>query len=316
MNYQEFRDLELAYKNLKPNWLGAWESIVFRVIWTATGIYLSLQGSTLVWLSGQIILGFSMFHWFSILHDCGHNAFFPNKWMNEITGWGASFFCFVPYASWKHVHLEHHKWTGWLDRDPSTRDLLKSNPVKKWLAKVAWKSWLPAFALAFLTGTFWNVKKLFSFFSQPTVRWEILANIVFIFSAHYVLSFYLNSWWHIFGLAFIVFGVVCEPIILSQHAHIPSGQSNLQNVDLVPMHQQDIYTRALVFPQWVSKYLTLSFENHIAHHFFPWIPSYYLYRVKTETGGETPGFEWIYKARKIPGDVLVFEDRNTTGLKL
>ncbi len=316
MKYQEFRDLEQVHKSLKPNWVGAWGSLAFRSAWTACGISLSLQNSVWFWLSGQILLGFAMFHWFSVLHDCGHNAFFPKKWLNEAVGWGASFLCFVPFASWKYVHLEHHKWTGWLDRDPSTRDLLKANAVKKFLAKVAWKSWLPAFALAFLTGTFWNLKKLFSLFSHSKIRVEIIANLAFIFGGHFILSLYLTSWWYLFGFAFIVFGIVCEPIILSQHVHIPSGHSNLGNVSLIPAHEQDQYTRALVFPEWISRYLTLSFENHIAHHFFPWIPSYYLYKVKTNTGGEVAGFEWICSARKIPGDVLVFQDRNGTGLKI
>lgn len=316
MKHQEFLELEKNYKNLRPNWLGAWGSIVLRGLWTGIGITLSLQENTFLWFVGQVVLGFSMFHWFSVLHDCGHNAFFPSRVLNEITGWVASFFCFVPYASWKYVHLEHHRWTGWLDLDPSTRDLLTVNSIKKWLSKIAWRSWLPAFALAFLAGTFWNVKKLFSLFTQPMLRFEILANIAFIFLAHYFVSFYIDSWWHLFGVAFIIFGLVCEPIILSQHAHIPSGQSRSQPVSVVPLHEQDKFTRALVFPVWVSRYLTLSFENHIAHHFFPWIPSYYLYRVKTQTGGETPGFAWIRDARQIPGDVLVFEDRNTTGLKI
>jgi fatty acid desaturase len=72
----------------------------------------------------------------------------------------------------------------------------------------------------------------------------------------------------------------------------------------------------LVFPIWISRYLTLSFENHIGHHFFPWIPSYLLYQVKTETGNEAEAFQWISKAKKIPGDILIFDDREHTQLNI
>ncbi len=315
MKLDEFKILEKKYVGLRCSWSGGAKSLLIRMAWSGTGLYLSFLPQWELWLLGQLIFGFSMFHWFSILHDCGHNAFFPNRKANEITGFVASLVCFVPYSSWKYIHLEHHRWTGWLDQDPSTRDLLKVTAAKRWLARWVWKSYFPAFALAFLFGTFWNLRKLLGLFKSPVVRLELVFNLALILAIHIWIAQVSGMWWTLFAMAFIFFGLVCEPIILSQHAHI-SMEKEQPNPTAFSLHEQDQFTRALVFPTWISKYLTLSFENHIAHHFFPWIPSYLLYQVKTSAGNEVVAFQWIWAARKIPGDVLVFDDRKQTGLNI
>ncbi|CAN5430980.1 hypothetical protein BH10BDE1_BH10BDE1_05080 [soil metagenome] len=315
MNTADFQQLEKQYGDLGSTWLGGFLSLALRIATTAFAMWLSFQDAWPVWLLGQLIFGFAMFHWFSIVHDCGHYAFLPSRKANIAVGFLASLFCFVPYSSWKHVHFEHHQWTGWIDQDPSTRDLLKVTPRKRRMARLVWASYLPGFAFSFLLGTFWNTPKLMSLFRKPKIRAELIFNLVLILAVHIAYAVFIGHWLSMFGLALVFFGFICEPIILSQHVHIPMGQGQT-SPQLIPFHEQDQYTRALVFPRWVSRYLTLSFENHIGHHFFPWIPSYELYKVETKTGGEVPAFQWIKAARKVRGDVLIFEDRDQTGLSL
>jgi acyl-lipid omega-6 desaturase (Delta-12 desaturase) len=315
LNSSDFQLLESKYGHLESSWSGGLFSLTLRIATTVLAFWLSSQEAWPVWLVGQIVLGFAMFHWFSILHDCGHLAFLPNRTANIVVGFLASLICFVPYSSWKYVHLEHHQWTGWIDQDPSTRDLLKVTPAKRRLARLAWASYLPAFAFSFLLGTFWNSPKLLSLFKKPAIRVELIFNLVLILAVHISYAVFIGHWWAMFGLGLVFFGVICEPIILSQHVHIPMGQG-AEKPQQIPFHEQEKYTRALVFPGWISRYLTLSFENHIGHHFFPWIPSYELYKVKTTTGNEVPAFQWIWAARQVPGDVLVFEDRDATGLQI
>jgi fatty acid desaturase len=83
-----------------------------------------------------------------------------------------------------------------------------------------------------------------------------------------------------------------------------------------PAFEQDRFTRSLKFPIWISKWLTMSFENHIAHHLFPWVPFYKLHLIHTHTGNEVRAWDWIKKAKKTPGDVLIFDDRKLTKLDL
>ncbi|KAG5960857.1 Oleate hydroxylase fah12 [Claviceps cyperi] len=76
------------------------------------GIYTVLQGlfGTGLWV---------------IAHECGHGAFSPSTFINDVTGWVLHSALLVPYFSWKFSHSAHHKATGHMERDmvflPRTR---------------------------------------------------------------------------------------------------------------------------------------------------------------------------------------------------
>ncbi|KAK2606418.1 Oleate hydroxylase fah12 [Conoideocrella luteorostrata] len=80
------------------------------VLW---GIYTALQGlfGTGLWV---------------IAHECGHGAFSPSNFINDLTGWVIHSSLLVPYFSWKFSHSAHHKATGHMERDmvflPRTRE--------------------------------------------------------------------------------------------------------------------------------------------------------------------------------------------------
>jgi len=80
------------------------------VLW---GIYTALQGlfGTGLWV---------------IAHECGHGAFSPSTFINDLTGWLLHSALLVPYFSWKFSHSAHHKATGHMERDmvflPRTRE--------------------------------------------------------------------------------------------------------------------------------------------------------------------------------------------------
>jgi omega-6 fatty acid desaturase (delta-12 desaturase) len=61
-----------------------------------------------------------------IAHECGHQAFSPYRWLNDVTGWTLHSALLVPYFSWKMSHSKHHKATGHMERDmvflPRTRE--------------------------------------------------------------------------------------------------------------------------------------------------------------------------------------------------
>ena len=61
-----------------------------------------------------------------LAHECGHGAFSPSKFVNDLTGWVLHSSLLVPYFSWKLSHGKHHKATGHMERDmvfvPKTRD--------------------------------------------------------------------------------------------------------------------------------------------------------------------------------------------------
>ncbi len=53
---------------------------------------------------------------FMIQHDCGHGAFFPNKWANDWVGRVIGVLTMTPYDFWRRTHAIHHATSGNLDR--------------------------------------------------------------------------------------------------------------------------------------------------------------------------------------------------------
>ena len=52
-----------------------------------------------------------------LAHDCGHHAFSPNKWLNDIVGWAIHSSLLLPYHAWRESHRRHHAKTGHLEDD-------------------------------------------------------------------------------------------------------------------------------------------------------------------------------------------------------
>lgn len=53
---------------------------------------------------------------FMIQHDCGHGAFFRQRFLNDWTGRSIGVLTLTPYGVWKRTHAMHHANSGCLDR--------------------------------------------------------------------------------------------------------------------------------------------------------------------------------------------------------
>jgi omega-6 fatty acid desaturase (delta-12 desaturase) len=53
---------------------------------------------------------------FMIQHDCGHGAFFQQRWSNDWVGRVIGVLTLTPYDYWRHTHALHHAGSGNLDR--------------------------------------------------------------------------------------------------------------------------------------------------------------------------------------------------------
>lgn len=116
---------DLGMLKQKP-WIGVSTLTVETSIFAGL-IYLLCQAerfSLSFWLV-QVALGISMFRFFALLHECGHKAMFSSRAMNTVAGLYTSFFCLIPYIPWRNLHLQHHRWVGVIDKDPTQAGLLK-----------------------------------------------------------------------------------------------------------------------------------------------------------------------------------------------
>ena len=89
-------------------------AIPFAVVW----LLMWYASSASVWLSLLLAPAAAIFlvRMFMIQHDCGHNAFFSSRRVNDWVGRILGVLTLTPYDFWRHSHALHHAGSGNLDR--------------------------------------------------------------------------------------------------------------------------------------------------------------------------------------------------------
>jgi omega-6 fatty acid desaturase (delta-12 desaturase) len=286
---------------------------------TLSGLALSLVGGPLLWLPGQVLVALAILQWFVLLHDLGHAGFFRSRWLNDVAGHVASYFVILPFYPWRYVHAEHHRWVGWKDLDPTQSQVQprELSQGARTLVDFCWRYWVPVFALSFSFGNFWNLPKLFRLCRKPGEKARCIWSCVFlILFVAPVFVFWPLEALRAYGLSYLLYLFVSDPLLLSQHAHIPQQLSRGETVRPVPLRQQDTYTRTLVFPEWASKWVLLRFDRHGAHHFFPTLPLYRLGAIDLPVRNRISWWEWLREAKRMPAHRLLLENRDDTGSRI
>jgi fatty acid desaturase len=120
------------------------------------------------------------------------------------------------------------------------------------------------------------------------------------------------------GLALLLGFMLVEPIMLSQHTHIPLRLAGDDDVRPFSPAAQVPFTRSLRFPGWISRLVLLHFDAHELHHAHPNVPGWRLSALEgtMPTPNAFPAFSWIARARRVPADVFLFSNRDRSGLDL
>jgi fatty acid desaturase len=286
------------------------------VVLTVGGVALSLQPNVLVWLSGQVVLAITMVQWFALLHECGHETLLRTKSLHAPIGRVAAFFSFIPFYCWKRVHNRHHKWTGWQDVDPTTAALVP-RPLsrgERTLLNICWRYWIPLFAVIYRINNFWHWTRLRSLFPEREDRRRLAISIITLLAAYLALTLIVGPRMllRVTALASLLAFMIEELVILSQHTHLPQNLSQGRQVPPFPALKQEIFTRSLVFPRWLSA-LLLHIDAHELHHMYPFVPGYRLRAICYDTRNQVDWLIWITRARALPGETLIFHNRLETG---
>lgn len=88
--------------------------VPFAALWTLMGIAVT-SGYWPALLLALPAAGF-LVRLFMIQHDCGHGAFFAQRWANDWSGRILGVLTLTPYSLWKQTHAIHHAGSGNLDR--------------------------------------------------------------------------------------------------------------------------------------------------------------------------------------------------------
>jgi hypothetical protein len=60
----------------------------------------------------------------------------------------------------------------------------------------------------------------------------------------------------------------------------------------------------------------LHFDAHELHHMYPFVPGYHLHRIAYVPDNQIGWWQWIRGAKKMRGDVLLFQNRLESGYDL
>jgi fatty acid desaturase len=279
--------------------------LVVQSIWLACGVALSF-GPTPAWIVGQVVLGLGFWRSFAIMHACGHESFAPSRALADAAGHLLSLSCWIPYFPWKYVHSEHHRWTGFVDRDP-TMDVVSRGALPRWQARVVdfcWRAWIPIVSVAFISRHFFSVR----IGSGGERRRAALAafSIAFFVGAHVAwLVLAPWSWLRVMGVSTLVYLTLGDLSLLAQHVHLPMRRARDADVKPLSHAEQDAYSRTMVLPKWFDRWVALGFNDHAFHHLFPHVP-YYAHPASVSYGQVNGWRAWLVQAKAMRATELLF----------
>lgn len=303
--------------DLIPRDRAGWLALAGCLALTLAGLGLATHGSWLLWGLGQAVVALALVQWFVLLHECGHDTLFRTRLLNRGVGQLAGFAALIPFESWRRVHARHHKWTGWQDLDPTTAALVP-RPLgrgERWILDIAWRGWLPLFSVLYRVQNYWHLPRLWAMFPQARHRGRLAANLAALVVAYAGLAGLVGPGplLRTIGVAVLLSLVLEDPLLLSQHTHVPLDRSGGQPVPPHPTLAQEIFTRSLRFPGWVSRAVLLGFDAHELHHMYPFVPGYDLRKIPYATHNEVSWWRWLLAAKRVPGPVFLFQDRRQSG---
>lgn len=303
---------------LKPNnGLGIFY-FTCAIMLTTVSITLSLSSNMWGWLLGQLLLSITFIQWFAILHEAGHKTMFQSRWLNRWICYIAGFFALIPGDCWRLVHAKHHYWTGWQDLDVTTETLVprQLRGVERLVINLCWRLWIPLFASLYRWNNYWNLPRLRKMFQRSRQKRLVTTNIVAYLLAYTAITITVGASTMLttFGLGLLISFALQDLLILSQHTHIPMKLSEGDAVRPFTPKQQEVFTRSLTFPTWFARLILLNFDAHGLHHILPRVPGYHLHQLQArETLNCIRWWKWILAAKAVPGEILLFQNRDETG---
>lgn len=91
-----------------------------------------------LWMAYGAVQGMICTGLWIIAHECGHQALFTPRWLNDVIGLPLHSMLLVPYFSWKFSHARHHRYTNHMEKDTAFVPCQKGEPslienMQNWL---------------------------------------------------------------------------------------------------------------------------------------------------------------------------------------
>ena len=316
---QAARPRPAELQHLRPSNLAGALAVGGVAATTAVGIALALQPRLVLWAAGQLILALALVQWFVVLHECGHDTLFRTRRLHAVIGRIAGAFAAIPYACWTRIHGRHHRWTGWQDLDPTTAGLVpRARPrLERVIVNVCWKCSIPLFSVIYRLENYWHLPRLFRLFGARDERARMVRDSAILILLYAAVTILVGPVRMLiaFGPALALSLMAEDVLLLSQHTHIPQHVSHGAKVRPFPAIEQEEFSRSLRLPPWLSTVL-LHFDAHELHHMYPFVPGYRLHGVPYTPQNEVGYWGWITAAKRVPGEVFLFQNRTESGWEI
>ena len=316
---QAARPRPAELQHLRPSNLAGAVAVASVGVTTGAGIALALQPRLFLWAAGQVVLALALVQWFVVLHECGHDTLFRTRRLHPIIGRIAGAFAAIPYACWTRIHGRHHRWTGWQDLDPTTAALVpRERPrLERVVVNVCWKTSIPLFSVIYRLENYWHLPRLFRFFASRTERIRMVRDAAILVLLYGLVIYFVGPLKMLvtFGPALVLSLMVEDVLLLSQHTHIPHRGAVADVLRPFPAIEQEEFSRSLRLPAWLSA-LLLHFDAHELHHMYPFVPGYRLHGVAYSPQNEVGYWGWIRAAKRVPGEVFLFQNRTESGWEI
>ncbi|MGE3758288.1 MAG: fatty acid desaturase, partial [Pseudobdellovibrionaceae bacterium] len=190
-------------------------------------LVISFNGSFVQYLAIPLIATF-MFRSFSLMHESVHGVTYKNKFVNDFFGVLYGSLNLLPYEQWKKTHLEHHFWSGNIEKDPVmtiVRQFPAMNSKTKRFLNTLWVLWIPM--LAFLQyGVFWYASLGHYFKGQKSLR-----NVISLFSPIFVWTTILalaplQISLTVLAPAVVLYMIAVEVINFPHHLGLPQSKGD------------------------------------------------------------------------------------------
>ncbi|WP_242206512.1 fatty acid desaturase family protein [Aestuariivivens insulae] len=293
----------------------AFYSLIIPLVLLVSGVGLSTNHDWPLYWIGQVILSFFFLQTFILLHECAHLSFFKTRFFNIVMGHLFGFLSMIPYYSWQQMHNQHHRWTGWRDKDPTTETTTKpsSSTTKNLIINIAWRLFIPVFYLSYKLSNYWNLFKIKRFLNQRKYN-KVKTQIIMYFIMYMLFNYFFGELIvHFFIPSFTISLLLKELIIMTQHSHIEIPVSNKKEVKPISYLDQVKYTRSFYINPYLAKYFLFNFNLHEAHHAYPAIPAYKLSFIDLDIPKKPKFLNWFIKAKKMKGVNYIFKTSKHTG---
>lgn len=232
--------------------------------------------------TAQVLLGFSLFRFFVLTHECGHSTLFVTRWMNTLVGTLTGCVSLMPFLVWRDLHHLHHRWVGVVDKDPTMASVLELNEkteLQRRILTIFWYLHLPLASGHVFVHIFWlgPFKRNFFCGSSWRHRFSVALTLLPISAAMYLIGFY--NVLYLYAPALCVYLWWFETLNLAHHTGLCKHTSD-SHPNPFPLREQEKFTRTTLLPGFLNCILAYNFSYHTEHHLFPQVPWYDLPRIR------------------------------------